>query len=120
MIYAPSALVAVLCLNISVALAQQPAGDRGPPSQTFNGIAERLHQDLYINFSGDPDADYANVMIFMHQGAIDMAKTEIAFGNDSEMRRGAENTIKTEEAAISALRVWLAPRTKTPIAAQKP
>jgi uncharacterized protein (DUF305 family) len=37
---------------------------------------ERMHRDVSIVPSGDPDRDFAAMMIPHHQGAVDMAKVE--------------------------------------------
>lgn len=105
-------LVVAACLVAGGAWAQQPKGDRGPSSQSYRGIAVRLASDLDIEFSGDPDADYTGMMIALHQGVIDTAKAEIAFGKDPDMKRSAEGTIKTEEAAIQSLRAWQSKKPK--------
>ena len=46
-------------------------------------------------------------MIPHHQGAIDMAKTVIAFGKDPEMRRLAEEIIKAQDGEFASMREWL-------------
>ena len=37
--------------------------------------------------SGDPDADFAQMMIPHHQGAIDMARAELDHGKDLQLRQ---------------------------------
>ena len=47
--------------------------------------------------SGDPDVDFAHMMIPHHQGAIDMAQVELARGKDPQLREMAEDIIKAQE-----------------------
>ncbi len=52
-----------------------------------------------MQMTGDFDADFANMMIEHHQGAIDMAQMEISKGADEKIKTMAQNilTMQTEE-----------------------
>jgi uncharacterized protein (DUF305 family) len=54
---------------------------------------ERMHRDMSIGPSGDPDRDFAAMMIPHHQGAVDMAKVELQFGKNPVLRRLAQGII---------------------------
>ena len=54
---------------------------------------ERMHRDMSIVPSGDPDRDFAAMMIPHHQGAVDMAKIELQFGKNPVLRRLAQGII---------------------------
>ena len=54
---------------------------------------ERMHNDMSIVPSGDPDRDFAAMMIPHHQGAVDMAKVELQFGKNPVLRRLAQGII---------------------------
>jgi uncharacterized protein (DUF305 family) len=94
------------------AMTMQPKGDSGPSSLAFNGIAARMHTDMDITYTGRPDVDFAKGMIPHHQAAVDMAKTEIAFGKDPQIRKIAEEIVKTQEAEIANLQQWLKDQTQ--------
>jgi uncharacterized protein (DUF305 family) len=87
--------------------ATQPKGDSGPSSLAFQGINTRMHEAMNIAFTGNADVDFVKGMIPHHQGAIDMAKTVIAFGKDPAVRRLAEEIIKAQESEIALMNEWL-------------
>lgn len=88
-------------------MATQPKGDTGPSSQAFNGITAKMHQDSAFTFTGNADIDFVKAMIPHHQGAVDMAKTVLAFGKDPEVRKVAEDIVKAQEAEIAWSKEWL-------------
>ncbi len=57
--------------------------------------------------TGDPDHDFAAMMIPHHQGAIDMAKAELLYGKDPVLRRLAQEIIVTQEQEIEVMRTRL-------------
>ena len=85
----------------------QPKGDKGPSSQALNGIIARMNQDIALPFSGNTDTDFVKRMISLHQGAIDIAKVELAFGKDADVRKVAEEVIKSNADDIAKMQEWL-------------
>jgi len=85
----------------------QPKGDRGPSSLAFHGINLKMHEGMDITFTGNTDVDFVKGMIPHHQGAIDMAKTVIAFGKDPAVKKLAEEIVKAQEGEIALMQEWL-------------
>jgi uncharacterized protein (DUF305 family) len=54
--------------------------------------------------AGNPDHDFAAMMIPHHQGAIDMAKVELLHGKDPVLRRLAQEIIVTQQQEIVVMR----------------
>ena len=54
--------------------------------------------------TGDVDRDFVAAMMPHHQGAIDMARAELKYGHNDELRRLAQNIIAQREREISAMR----------------
>lgn len=87
--------------------AMQPKGDNGPSSLAFQGINMKMHDAMNITYTGNADVDFVKGMIPHHQGAIDMAKTALAFGKDPEVKKLAEEIIKAQEGEIALMNEWL-------------
>jgi len=63
-----------------------------------------MESGMSIRHSGDPDRDFAPMMIPHHQGAIDMAKAELQFGRDPALRRLAQGIIVEQQQEIELMR----------------
>ena len=59
------------------------------------------------SMNGDVDHDFVTMMIPHHQGAIDMAKGELSYGNDPVLRRLAQEIIVDQQSEIDAMNLWL-------------
>jgi uncharacterized protein (DUF305 family) len=85
----------------------KPMGDQGPSSRAFATVNSKMHKDMAITYSGEADADFVRGMIPHHQGAIDMAKVELRYGKDPELRKLAETIIKAQETETREMNDWL-------------
>lgn len=82
----------------------------GAGSAMMSGM-ERMNQAMSAApMTGDPDHDFMSMMIPHHQGAIDMAKTELQYGKDPKVRRLARGIIAAQEKEIAEMKRWLAGR----------
>lgn len=88
--------------------AAEAKGDQSPSSLAFHGINMKMHKAMDIPFTGNTDVDFVKGMIPHHEGAVDMAKTVLAFGKDPEVRALADSIIKSQEAEIAQMKAWLA------------
>ena len=105
------------CFVVGAAAAQETQhhapghGDGADPAiAAYMAASERMHQGMAIEFTGDPDVDFARAMIPHHQGAIDMAEAVLDYGQDPEIRALAEGIITAQENEIRVLRAWLEER----------
>jgi uncharacterized protein (DUF305 family) len=107
-------------MNHGAAPAQPGAGthDHGggtaaasSSTAAFLAANEKMHREMAVQFTGNADRDFAAAMIPHHQGAIDMARIQIQYGRDPEMRRIAEAVVREQEREIAELRAFLSRQT---------
>ena len=90
----------------------KPMGDHSPSSHAFAEANAKMHKDMMVKMTGNADIDFVRGMIPHHQGAIDMAKIELKYGKDPEIRKLAEAVIKAQEAEIAEMNAWLSKNAK--------
>jgi len=83
-------------------------GAESPSTAGYKAAMDKMHADMMVEYTGDPDVDFVQGMIPHHQGAIDMAKVVLANGKDPEIRKLAEGVVKAQEAEIKEMQAWLA------------
>jgi uncharacterized protein (DUF305 family) len=88
--------------------AATDTGTGTPSISEFEAANARMHTDMAIAYSGNPDVDFVRSMIPHHQGAIDMARIQLKHGKNPAIRKLAEEVIRAQEAEIAMMRDWLA------------
>ena len=84
----------------------------GPATADFMAVHEAMMKNMTMKMTGDTDVDFVSGMIPHHQGAIDMAKVQLKYGKDPEIRKMAEDIIKAQETEIASMKAWLAKHKK--------
>lgn len=92
-------------MHMPAAAAQD--GANSPSTQAYESAMQRMHKDMAIPYSGNADVDFARGMIPHHQGAIDMAKTELRYGKDPELRKLAQDVVDSQQKEVAFLQSWL-------------
>ena len=95
----------------ALALAGAAAAVAGTSQDAFaaeNAAAmDRMMAAMAIAPSGDVDRDFAASMIPHHQGAIDMARAELRYGHNEQLRRIAQEIIVDQQQEIAAMDIAL-------------
>ena len=76
---------------------------------TMDSMDEKMKS---MPMSGDVDYDFAMMVRIHHQGALDMAKSELDNGKNPEMRTMAKKIIAAQKKEIAQLDKWIAKHKK--------
>ncbi len=78
-----------------------------PSTKGYRDANAKMHRDMDIKFSGDPDVDFVRSMIPHHQGAVDMAKVALENAKDEQVRKWATDVVREQEREIAEMQAWL-------------
>jgi len=99
-------LVRSAVLLISVAAASE-VGPLTEPERSFLASTQASMRTMMAGMErtprGDVDQDFIGQMIPHHQGAIDMAKAELRYGHNEQLRRIAQEIIVEQQAEIAVM-----------------
>ena len=79
-----------------------------PADQAFARSMQTMMKNMEVKPTGSADADFVLMMMPHHQGAIDMAKVELQYGKDAELRQLAAGIVAAQEKEIAEMKAWLA------------
>ena len=84
--------------------------DAGASASTraYQASGEQMMQGMNTPYTGNADKDFAAQMIAHHQGAVSMARVELEYGKDPEMRKLAQGIIKAQKQEIAFMKKWQA------------
>jgi uncharacterized protein (DUF305 family) len=69
---------------------------------------DKMHMAMStVSQSGNVDVDFVRLMLPHHQAAIDMAKTQLLYGKNPQMRRLAQEIITDQQLEIELMQHWL-------------
>jgi uncharacterized protein (DUF305 family) len=107
---AAAAFAAATLLAAGPALAQQPGQAPAPrdPGAMMQSMDKMNKNMAAAPMTGDVDHDFVAMMIPHHQGAIDMAKVELAGGKDPRLRKLATDIVAAQQREIRLMRDWQA------------
>ena len=116
----PCLLGATLLLTMPSAFAQSMQGmpmgagspNEAPSSKGYRDAMMKMGQGMSITYSGDADKDFVMGMVPHHQGAIDMARIELQYGKDPQLRKLARDIVAAQRKEIAFMQSWQAKHAK--------
>ena len=92
---------------ICAAPFRSASADEAPYLAENVSAMTKMMVDMGIRPSGDVDNDFVAMMVPHHQGAIEMARAELRYGHNEQLRRMAQEIIVTQQQEIAAMRLAL-------------
>lgn len=100
-------------LGASAFAQHHHATELSSSQQAYVETMDKMHEPMMMGMMDpDPDVAFIKGMIPHHQGAIDMARVVLEYGQDPEVRQLAENIIQAQEGEIEWMNKWLEERAK--------
>ncbi|MDN3440234.1 DUF305 domain-containing protein [Psychrobacter sp. APC 3279] len=95
-------------------LASHPDAAKPKPNtvamqQAYAKNMENMHGEMTLGVADPvPDMAFARGMLPHHIAAVDMAKVQLEYGTDEEMRQLAQDVIDNQQTEIDMMRNWIA------------
>lgn len=95
--------------TVFVAATHQPS--RAQPAKGAPASFERVREVTNNRFkdmklTGDPDQDFAAVLLAHYESMVFLAKTQLDFGGDRELRQLAQKLLDDQEKQIDQVKQW--------------
>ncbi len=95
-------------MNMNMNMDTNAAQSNSPMNQELMDSMNKMHENMAKGMnSANADVAFAQGMIAHHLGAIDMAKIELKYGTDPEMRKLAQAIIDAQGPEIEQMQKWL-------------
>jgi uncharacterized protein (DUF305 family) len=104
-----SLLIVGVPIGFCAALSINAPGNERTFLQLNDAAMNTMMKGMAIHATGNIDDDFAAMMIPHHQGAIDMARAELQFGTNEQLRRIAQEIIVDQNQEIAAMRLAVKP-----------
>lgn len=82
------------------------AQDMSYEKEMMDAHKKMMDDMMSMKPTGDPDKDFAMMMIPHHQGAIDMAGVQLKYGKDPQLKKMAQDIIDAQKKEIEEFKKW--------------
>jgi uncharacterized protein (DUF305 family) len=95
-----------VCLSL-LPLAAGAADTAAPAKDAFRMKNDQMMTAMNgVRLTGDADKDFVNMMIPHHEGAVDMAKIELQYGKDPQLKQMAQSIVDGQGKEIGMMKTW--------------
>ena len=78
-----------------------------PADKAFIGAMHDMMVGMHQAMpTGDTDKDFVRMMLPHHQAAVDMAKAELQYGKDPELKALATDIVSAQDREIAMMKAW--------------
>ena len=102
----PQSLASYIAAICSTRFRSAPAAEAPYLAENVAAMTTMMI-DMGIRPSGNVDADFVAMMVPHHQGAIEMARAELRYGHNEQLKRMAQEIIVTQLQEIAAMHLVL-------------
>ena len=88
----------------------KPTASDTPATRAFREADAKMHGEMAIRYTGDVDVDFARGMIPHHRGAVAMARIALEHSRNPEIRKLAEDIVRSQDAEIAVMEKFLKDR----------
>ena len=118
----PLALLAVVAV-LGTTLAATEHFALAQPAKGAAAAFERVREVMTSRFkdtklAGDPDKDFATLLIAHHEDLIFLARTHLEYGGDRQMRQLSQKILDEQQKQIAAVKEWQVRRREADYKAQ--
>lgn len=104
-------IIAIAAWGLAFAVAGTPQGGYTQPAKGAPAAFERVREVMNTRFKdmslvGDPDKDFSAMLIAHHEDLIFLAKTQLEFGGDRQLRQLAQKILEDQQRQITELKEW--------------
>jgi hypothetical protein len=86
-------------------VADRPDYSEEQPFLSENAAAMKaMMADMTVKPTGDVDRDFVAMMVPHHQGAVNMARAELKYGHNAQLRRLAREIVTEQQQEITVMR----------------
>jgi Cu/Ag efflux protein CusF len=101
---AVGALLAIAAIGPDHLAQAQPAKGAPAAYERVREVMDDRFKDMKL--AGDPDKDFAALLIAHHEDLIFLARTQLEHGADEQLRRVAQKILDEQQKQISELKEW--------------
>jgi Cu/Ag efflux protein CusF len=101
---AVGAVLAIGAIGPNGTAQAQPAKGAPAAYERVREVMDARFKDMKL--AGDPDRDFAALLIAHHEDLIFLARTQLEHGGDEQLRRVAQKILDEQQRQISELKEW--------------